>query len=51
MSKKRKVAIILLVVLVFAVVTLIALGNPALGVAISAGVAVATLAWKMLNSK
>ncbi|WP_339129290.1 hypothetical protein WJM95_10315 [Streptomyces sp. f51] len=51
MSKKRKVAITLLVVLVFAVVTLIALGNPALGVAISAGVAVATLAWKMLNSK
>ncbi|EDY55671.1 conserved hypothetical protein [Streptomyces sviceus ATCC 29083] len=51
MSQKRLSAIILVVVLVFVVVTLVALGNPALGVAISAGVAVATLVWKMLHAK
>lgn len=51
MSQKRTSAIILMVVLVFVVVTLVALGNPALGVAISAGVAVATLVWNMLHTK
>ncbi|MBZ9641371.1 hypothetical protein [Streptomyces sp. PSKA30] len=47
MGKENWIA--LAVALVFAVVTYIAFINPALGIALSAGVAVATLVWKVLR--
>ncbi|MEU1195845.1 hypothetical protein ABZ446_06435 [Streptomyces sp. NPDC005813] len=48
---KEKATTALLVVLVFAVVTCLAFSDPALGGALSVGVAVAALAWKMLRAR
>ncbi|MFG3207844.1 hypothetical protein [Streptomyces sp. NPDC048192] len=51
MSDEKKMVTALVVVGVFAVVTYIAFVNPPLGVAIGAGVAVATLVWRKLREK
>ncbi|GAB2966076.1 hypothetical protein [Streptomyces heilongjiangensis] len=51
MSDENKMVAVLVVTGVFAVVSYIAFVNPPVGIAIGAGVAVATLVWKMLKGK
>ncbi|WP_020124148.1 hypothetical protein [Streptomyces canus] len=48
-GEKKMVVAALVVAAVFAVVSYLAFINPPLGIAIGAGVAVATLVWRMMR--